>query len=883
MPFSQVDEQEAIHERVTRLVSIRGHPEDCKLGRWFSWNSCAHAYLPEFSAVKMVLGDYLDGSGIQDPDTNSIPFDDLQGLAKAKNPRAQLAQLKKNGGGLQLMYRLMSSALWQLCMELKIATKAFWDFYTWLTKKVKTPVQGLVFTMKMADSGGANANAYASAKEAGGWRSIDHLGETFRISLNSCDNLDEMWLGPRFEGHGDQVKRMSRLVSLSLSLVSGQAWSMAARHSRPPECWANALSAARVKRNLVVEAMRLQHGNVKALEVRRHTDPLAKELWLDLRGVVESMPIRVILAQYERDNFSEDCVAGSKLLRGTLQTTPTNKATEELHHYLRMNVRGNANLKQTVVRKQVCVLSSGVLEAHQYSHKCRVDKAYFTRHWANKKTLRRKRGNHCAWRHKLPAEMSKIMGAKTWSTTSEAADRRLAAAWQCLQFVGPAGTHQGHPVSLSSTLFSQLLQPLMLFYFECEEGVPVWASLGSEKWAALAWPMEKVASVGASSCYLFPWSRGGVVPKVQTFHITDPRLWSVVRWRPAYLPGVADHGGCLVLESVGVESLPKAALRHSKLLGFVVLQQLALLLLGAAVNVNTLSRSDLLAALASHLAPSDDEYLEAVLNPSVEDPLNYMVDDPLFEATFDELSPEDRKELNKVKDALDEKKVGVHHATRNCKRDRRGRLLTPKAKAKPKAKAVAAGSVAAGAVAAPPVVPPAAAVVVPPPQLPAVPPVALPAQPDAAVPAPLGDGKYPGGYLHIGVPGGDLVYSSVLGKINAHCLHAAHQTTKCHMDRSIPIEYCASNKCKGRPLGLLALWLKYTHGPDQLHSDKDTHTVLKKILPTAAYYDERKQARSDLWGMRGEKPQLLEIFACEQVPPASYVGEGELYEPLCVF
>ena len=229
------------------------------------------------------------------------------------------------------------------------------------------------------------------------------------------------------------------------------------------------------------------------------------------------------------------------------------------------------------------------------------------------------------------------------------------------------------------------------------------------------------------------------------------------------------------------------------------------------------------------------------------------------------------------------KNVGVHHATRNCKRDRRGRLLTPKAKAKPKARAVAAGSVAAGAVAAPPVVPPAAAVVVPPPQLPAVPPVALPAQPDAAVPTPLGDGKYPGGYLHIGVPGGDLVYSSVLGKINAHCLHAAHQTTKCHMDRSIPIEYCASYKCKGRPLGLLALWLKYTHGPDQLHSDKDTHTVLKKILPTAAYYDERKQARSDLWGMRGEKPQLLEIFACEQVPPASYVGEGELYEPLCVF
>ena len=99
----------------------------------------------------------------------------------------------------------------------------------------------------------------------------------------------------------------------------------------------------------------------------------------------------------------------------------------------------------------------------------------------------------------------------------------------------------------------------------------------------------------------------------------------------------------------------------------------------------------------------------------------------------------------------------------------------------------------------------------------------------------------------------------------------------------IPEDPCTSNKSKGRPLGFLYLWLKYTAAACHKDSDKSFHTDLKKVLNTEAYHDERKQARSELWAMRATHPQVLDLFALEQAPSADYLGTPELHEPSLIF
>ena len=48
----------------------------------------------------------------------------------------------------------------------------------------------------------------------------------------------------------------------------------------------------------------------------------------------------------------------------------------------------------------------------------------------------------------------------------------------------------------------------------------------------------------------------------------------------------------------------------------------------------------------------------------------------------------------------------------------------------------------------------------------------------AGAPAPF----YGGNYEYAEFAGGHLVFSEILQKINAHCLHPDHQTTKCHLE-----------------------------------------------------------------------------------------------------
>ena len=125
MPTGTEKEQLEIMRRLRELRSFRKRLQQSKLGRWFSWNGCAHENMPEFSATNMVLEHHLlqQGGGLEDPDDSRVAFDDLQKAAKAPTPQAELSRLRSAGGGLRPAYKLMSADLLVHCKLVYIVTQ----------------------------------------------------------------------------------------------------------------------------------------------------------------------------------------------------------------------------------------------------------------------------------------------------------------------------------------------------------------------------------------------------------------------------------------------------------------------------------------------------------------------------------------------------------------------------------------------------------------------------------------------------------------------------------------------------------------------------------------------------------------------------------------
>ena len=104
-----------------------------KLGRWFSWNQCAEEQLCEFWPGRMILeGTHRD---IPDPDAEATSFRDIREVAKAKSAKAQLAEMRKLGGGLKLAYRLMTAQLLTHAKILSVVTRSCWTWYTQQVQK----------------------------------------------------------------------------------------------------------------------------------------------------------------------------------------------------------------------------------------------------------------------------------------------------------------------------------------------------------------------------------------------------------------------------------------------------------------------------------------------------------------------------------------------------------------------------------------------------------------------------------------------------------------------------------------------------------------------------------------------------------------------------
>ena len=146
-----------------------------------------------------------------------------------------------------------------------------------------------------------------------------------------------------------------------------------------------------------------------------------------------------------------------------------------------------------------------------------------------------------------------------------------------------------------------------------------------------------------------------------------------------------------------------------------------------------------------------------------------------------------------------------------------------------------------------------------------------------------------GMYEYVDFHNSKIVFSVPLGKINGHCLHQDHQTgggRKCHCDRGIPnnVNFCNGGQKRGRPIGLIALWLKKS-GDYPCKDGEGGHAEQKHKLRALEYRDERAQARAELWSRRHEDPAINRLFSVEAQVPAALLGgtEQQLWEPDVAF
>ena len=98
------------------------------------------------------------------------------------------------------------------------------------------------------------------------------------------------------------------------------------------------------------------------------------------------------------------------------------------------------------------------------------------------------------------------------------------------------------------------------------------------------------------------------------------------------------------------------------------------------------------------------------------------------------------------------------------------------------------------------------------------------------------------------------------------------QPCKCHMDRTINDAVMT----RGRPIGLLALWLKLADAS----GGKEEHSTVKKDLLGVAFQEDRRIARKELWDLRHTVAGIEELFASEAKVPDNILLEANTEQPL---
>ena len=395
------------------------------------------------------------------------------------------------GGGLKLYYHMMTWGLYNTCFVLKIVTKVCWDWYTDMTKNCKTPPDALLYNVRMART----------------WSSEPHMRKTLQYSLYTPKNVAQCLSQCRTVR--EQERSVQNLGELSWAIISERAWSFAARHSCPPDEYADFFAQEVSAQAESVSVMMTHAGNVYWLDRERHVDHDARELWNDCHSL-QSKVVRIIYAFFERDGVGS--IAGKQVLRGCEETLADNKGVEELHHHCKMDARGRANKRQPAWHLQHIVNNSNVIEGRGMKHNARVTKEVWLKKFRRGARLNYSSNSHRACKHKLPASWSRIMGDKHWRTSTELEGRSAASAWHWLHVIGPmAGPRRD---TIGQALLSRWLLPEMVFRNIVVDGPDdFFASLGRGKWSTLAWPLALTPG---------PWHQHR-----WTFVVEDSRLYVV--------------------------------------------------------------------------------------------------------------------------------------------------------------------------------------------------------------------------------------------------------------------------------------------------------------------------------------------------------------------
>ena len=195
------------------------------------------------------------------------------------DPRAQLQQMLKSGGGINLAYKLMKTDLDIHVRILWVAEKGCWDWYTDHIESVKAPSDTLAYSLRLCH---------------GQWASEPHLWHITKNTLNTPDYL--RFMGIPVGTSNEAAKAMS----LQWQLKMRRAWTMT-RHGIPPESYAGVIGRAGLP-DRAAALMKTEFQNLFGLESRRHHSDDANELWKAMPFAI-APAIRLIWEFFSRGYF----------------------------------------------------------------------------------------------------------------------------------------------------------------------------------------------------------------------------------------------------------------------------------------------------------------------------------------------------------------------------------------------------------------------------------------------------------------------------------------------------------------------------------------------------------------------------------------------------
>jgi len=235
------------------------------------------------------------------------PFEDPSARA-ARNPIAELKELKSANGGWKLARKLLTVWLHSTIRVYYWGSKATWTMFTDQCTHGKTPKDQLIRYVKWAK---------------GGW--TEELVQHFKNCFEDPAALHDMsldWSDPRADIDRHQ-KVCLDLSSFAFSVARTRSWSMIG-YQFPPYSYAGILTPVISDKADCIAALKHDSEVLWALERVAPNVPAAQELLADTEDLM-CPAVRVTLETFTRERCSDRCIGGRRSLATKLLHLPDMK------------------------------------------------------------------------------------------------------------------------------------------------------------------------------------------------------------------------------------------------------------------------------------------------------------------------------------------------------------------------------------------------------------------------------------------------------------------------------------------------------------------------------------------------------------------------------